>query len=68
MSTAEQILQEAANSFGAVVTVAEQVDGAAQMIVSSLQQGGKVFFCGNGGSAGDAQHLEAEFLVRFLNY
>ena len=66
MSTAEQILQEAANSFGAVVTVAEQVDGAAQMIVSSLQQGGKVFFCGNGGSAGDAQHLEAEFLGRFL--
>jgi len=66
VSSADQILQDAANSFGAVVTVAEQVDKAAQMIVTSLQQGGKVFFCGNGGSAGDAQHLEAEFLGRFL--
>ena len=33
-------------------------------IYSSLNKGGKVLLCGNGGSAADAQHLAAEFLVR----
>ena len=42
------------------------MDEAAQCVTESLKQGGKIFFCGNGGSAGDAQHLEAEFLGRFL--
>lgn len=32
---------------------------------SSIVKGGKIFFCGNGGSAADAQHLTAELLVRF---
>lgn len=32
--------------------------------VDSLNGGGKILFCGNGGSAGDAQHLAAELLVR----
>ena len=34
-------------------------------IVSCYQNGGKVFFCGNGGSAADAQHLAAELSGRF---
>ena len=29
-----------------------------------MKKGGKILFCGNGGSAADAQHLAAEFLVR----
>lgn len=33
---------------------------------SSLIQGGKLLFCGNGGSAADAQHLAAEFVNRFM--
>jgi D-sedoheptulose 7-phosphate isomerase len=33
-------------------------------ISGSLEQGGKVLVCGNGGSAADAQHLAAELLVR----
>ncbi len=35
--------------------------------VQSLRAGGKVLFCGNGGSAADAQHLAGEFVSRF-NY
>jgi len=31
---------------------------------STIKNGGKIFICGNGGSAADAQHLAAEFLVR----
>ena len=36
----------------------------AEAMFQSLQQGGKVLLCGNGGSAADAQHLAAELLVR----
>ena len=37
------------------------------LIVTSILQGGKVLLCGNGGSAADAQHLAAEFLVRLTS-
>jgi D-sedoheptulose 7-phosphate isomerase len=39
---------------------------AAMQIVKSLRAGGKVIFCGNGGSAADSQHLAAEFTGRYL--
>ncbi len=38
---------------------------ASKLIIETYQQGGKVFFCGNGGSAADAQHLAAELSGRF---
>lgn len=40
----------------------EQVGAA---ILQSLKAGNKILFCGNGGSAADAQHLAAEFSGRF---
>ena len=36
----------------------------AEIAGKSIQNGGKVMFCGNGGSAADAQHIAAELLVR----
>jgi D-sedoheptulose 7-phosphate isomerase len=48
------------------VTFRELVARAAMQIVKSLRDGGKVLFCGNGGSAADAQHLAAEFTGRYL--
>lgn len=41
------------------------VEAIAMDIVSSLKNGGKVLFCGNGGSAADAQHLAAELSGRY---
>ena len=38
---------------------------ASHKILHSLQNGGRIYFCGNGGSAADAQHLAAEFSGRF---
>jgi len=35
-----------------------------EKIFSTIKNEGKIFICGNGGSAADAQHLAAEFLVR----
>ncbi len=40
------------------------MNGIVSSIVYSIINGGKVMLCGNGGSAADAQHLAAEFLVR----
>ena len=37
----------------------------AARVLSVVVGGGKVLFCGNGGSAADAQHLAAEYVVRF---
>lgn len=41
------------------------IQQAADMIIDSLRNGGKIHFCGNGGSAADAQHLAAELSSRF---
>ena len=35
-------------------------------VVNSLQNDGTLFFCGNGGSAAESQHLSAEFMGRFV--
>lgn len=42
------------------------IEDAAGLVVQSYQSGGKVIFCGNGGSAADAQHLAAELSGKFL--
>jgi D-sedoheptulose 7-phosphate isomerase len=42
-----------------------QIEKAIRLIIHSLQHEGKIFFCGNGGSAADAQHLAAELSGRF---
>ncbi|MFT3934399.1 MAG: D-sedoheptulose 7-phosphate isomerase [Chitinophagaceae bacterium] len=43
----------------------QNIDKLANETVNSLKKGGRVYFCGNGGSAADAQHLAAEFSGRF---
>lgn len=46
--------------------LADDIDRAAGICVTALRNGGKIIFCGNGGSAADAQHLAAELMGRFL--
>jgi D-sedoheptulose 7-phosphate isomerase len=46
-------------------TLISTVNACASMIVKAFKNGNKVLFCGNGGSAADAQHLAAEFSGRF---
>ena len=41
-----------------------EIDRAIKMIHKKIKLGGKLMFCGNGGSAADAQHLTAEYLIR----
>ena len=42
-----------------------QVEAAVVLIAGALQEGRRVLFCGNGGSAADAQHLAAELSGKF---
>jgi len=43
----------------------KNIAAATDLIIQTFQNKGKVLFCGNGGSAADAQHLAAEFSGRF---
>ena len=59
-------LGEIAQLAGAVGEVlGSRIEEVAELVLSSLRQGGRLFFCGNGGSAADAQHLAAEYVIRF---
>lgn len=46
-------------------TILEQIQSCVDVIVAALESGNKILFCGNGGSAADAQHLSAELTGRF---
>jgi D-sedoheptulose 7-phosphate isomerase len=55
----------AATNFSALADHEPEILTAAAMVVAALRSGGKVMFCGNGGSAADAQHLAAELVGRY---
>lgn len=43
----------------------ELLEEIAKVMASALHRGNQIFWCGNGGSAGDSQHLAAEIVGRF---
>lgn len=45
--------------------LAGEVAEVAEMVLHAVEAGRRLFFCGNGGSAADAQHLATEYVVRF---
>lgn len=49
-----------------IETLDSKIAKAADLVVSTIQKGNKVLLFGNGGSAGDAQHIAAEFTGRFV--
>lgn len=59
-------LNEHRQLFASLDSLDPVVAQATEAIVQSLHDGGKVMFCGNGGSAADSQHLAAEFTGRFI--
>lgn len=46
--------------------LAGQVEQATALVRATLAGGGTLFFCGNGGSAADAQHIATEYTIRYL--
>ncbi|ACI98260.1 D-sedoheptulose-7-phosphate isomerase [Rhodospirillum centenum] len=59
-------LEETAANFRTLAAQAEEIARAAAVMADSIRAGGKVMFCGNGGSAADSQHIAAELSGRFL--
>ena len=43
----------------------QTIEDVSRVIITAFKKGNKILFCGNGGSAADAQHLAAEFSGRF---
>ena len=60
----ERELTQNVNTHLMLSSLLPEIDRAVKIIHKKIKLGGKLLFCGNGGSAADAQHLAAEYLVR----
>ncbi len=61
-----QLFKESIDAkWAALETLSNPIVLAAQLMVSTFHQNGKILSCGNGGSAADAQHFSSEMLNRF---
>lgn len=70
MSLPDAVIQEHLSALSALSqkvsdSMASEIQALADRVLETIMGGGKVMFCGNGGSAADAQHLAAEYVVRF---
>ncbi|HSQ60924.1 MAG TPA: SIS domain-containing protein [Acidobacteriota bacterium] len=66
---ADRVREAFAENAAVLATVvrrdAEAIDRMTRLVADTIRRGRTVFFVGNGGSAAEAQHLAAEFVVRF---
>ena len=46
--------------------IGADIERAAEMVRDTVRGGGTLYFCGNGGSAADAQHMATEYVVRYM--
>ena len=58
-----QILESAKIKNEMVKNGVESIEKAAELLIGSINAGGKILWCGNGGSAADAQHLATELMA-----
>src|ERR1700754_4861573 len=66
--TIRSIIQSSIDAKKAILEDEEMISNihrAVDVVTDAFRRGNKVLFCGNGGSAADAQHLAAEFSGRF---
>src|SRR5689334_14680734 len=63
-STALRELAETADRVAS--QLGPDLDLALGMVEEAVSRGGTLFFCGNGGSAADAQHMATEYVVRYM--
>lgn len=60
-------LAEHRDLFARLDVLETTVQAASELLAGSLRHGGKLMFCGNGGSAADSQHLAAELTGRLVH-
>ena len=61
----EKIFSDVFNTVKDAVTLSDEIEQAAKIIIDCIKNGKKIVLFGNGGSAADAQHIAAEFIGRF---
>ena len=62
-----QALRElAATAERVAIELGPDLERAHRMVQDTVHGGGTLFFCGNGGSAADAQHMATEYVVRYM--
>jgi len=59
-------LEEHQSVLSTLESLAPQIETVANHMIQALQHGKTIFWCGNGGSASDAQHLAGELVGRFV--
>ncbi len=59
-------LNETVRTLEALPAIRPQIDRAARLILRTLNAGGKLLICGNGGSAAEAQHFATELVGRYF--
>jgi D-sedoheptulose 7-phosphate isomerase len=59
------ILNRHLDVFRQLASLAPAIEQAGELLAGTIQSGGKILVCGNGGSAADAQHFAAELIGRF---
>jgi D-sedoheptulose 7-phosphate isomerase len=63
---ADALRDLAATAERVAVELGPDLERAHHMVQETVQRGGTLFFCGNGGSAADAQHMATEYVVRYM--
>ena len=61
-----EYLEEIMPIFKKIGPQQKKLDVVVRQCVTTLKEGKKILFCGNGGSAAEAQHLSAEFMGKFM--
>ena len=61
----EKAFSKRAENFISLKNQKEKILNCAELIKITLDNGNKILFCGNGGSASDSNHLACEFKKRF---
>jgi D-sedoheptulose 7-phosphate isomerase len=63
---ADALRELAATAERVAAELGPELERAHRMVHDTVQGGGTLFFCGNGGSAADAQHMATEYVVRYM--
>lgn len=65
MDIKESIEQSIATKQKLMESCIPDIEACGNKLAESVRNGGKILFCGNGGSAADSQHLAAELVIRY---
>lgn len=61
----QEILNELCARYPSLINIREQINAAYETLFNATKNGGKIFVCGNGGSAADSEHIVGELMKSF---